>query len=165
MKPVKRTIQITVPAGVEDGMQLRLGGEGEPSAQSGQRGDLFCVIRVAPHSLFSRRGNDIFFQMPISFSQAALGAKVEVPTLTGKAETLSIPAGIQNGDILSIRRVGIPNLRGGRKGDQLVQVVIETPKKLSSEQKKLLREFARTEEQHVTPMRRRFLECLKEYLS
>lgn len=164
LQEVERRLTLSIPAGIEDGMQLRLSGEGEPGEEGAPRGDLYCVIRVRPHPIFERRGNDVFLALPIGFAQAALGGKVEVPTLEGP-QTLAIPVGTQSGEVLRLRGAGLPDLsgRGRARGDQLVQVVVEVPRKLTARQKELLREYAETEEENVSPLRLRFLERLKEY--
>jgi molecular chaperone DnaJ len=135
-----RKIMLNVPAGVEDGFSLRIGGEGAPSSTSGPRGDLYVVLHVKPHRMFLRRGDHIYHQKKVSFPQLALGAKVTVPTLHGDAE-LKIPAGTQTGTLFKLRNKGIPHFRGFGKGDQFVEVTAETPKKLTRKQKKLFEEL------------------------
>ena len=163
-RAAKRTkIDIRVPPGVQDGMSLRLAGQGEIGDDGALRGDLYCYLHVKPHPLFERAGDDIVCHVPIGFGQAALGAPVEVPTLRGKA-LLNIPCGTQSGDVLRLRGQGLPRPRGGQ-GDQLVAVTIETPRKLTAKQEELLREFAETENEHVTPERKGFLDKVKDYFS
>jgi len=120
------------------------------------------VIRLEAHEFFQRHENDVFCELPVSYSQAALGAKVEVPTLGGKA-SMSVPAGTQSGEILRMRGQGFPSLHGHRKGDQLVKVVVEVPKKLSEEQETILRRLAELEEKEVGTKRHSFFERLKNY--
>jgi molecular chaperone DnaJ len=127
---------LNVPAGVEEGFSLRLGREGAPSNTSGHRGDLYVVLHVKPHKLFVRRGDHIYHQTKVSFSQLALGAKISVPTLHGDAK-LKIPSGTQTGTLFKLRNKGIPHFRGFGKGDQFVEVTAETPTKLSRKQKQL----------------------------
>ena len=122
----KVTRKVNIPAGVDDRTRLRLQGEGEPSPNGGPPGDCYCFIRVAEHPLFQRHGQDLICQIPISYSQAALGATIEVPTLDGP-EKLTIPAGTQNGDVFSLRGHGMPDIRRHGRGDLLVQVDIEVP--------------------------------------
>ena len=135
-----RKIMVNVPAGVDDGFSLRLTGEGAPSNTSGQRGDLYVVLHVKPHKLFVRRGDHIYHQTKVSFSQLALGAKIIVPTLHGDTE-LKIPAGTQTGTLFKLRNKGIPHFRGFGKGDQFVEITAETPTKLSQKQKKLFEQL------------------------
>ena len=135
-----RKIMLNIPAGVDDGFSLRLGGEGAPSNTSGQRGDLYVVLHVKPHKLFLRRGDHIYHQTKVSFPQLALGAKLSVPTLHGETK-LKIPAGTQTGTLFKLRNKGIPHFRGFGKGDQFVEVTAETPTKLSRKQKKLFEEL------------------------
>jgi molecular chaperone DnaJ len=162
--PQPVTLQVVIPAGVDDGMRVRLPGEGEPSPDGGPAGDCYCFVTVRPHRLFERNGIDLVLRLPVSYSQVALGAKVEVPTLEGP-EFLDIPAGTESGEVFRIRSRGVADPRGGRKGDLLVQMFIEVPKKLSPEQERLLRELAEIEHAHVTPHRKSFLEKIREYFS
>jgi molecular chaperone DnaJ len=135
-----RKIMVDIPAGVDDGFSLRLVGQGAPSNTIGQRGDLYVVLHVKPHRMFLRRGDHIYHQTKVSFPQLALGDKILVPTLHGEAK-LKIPAGTQTGTLFKLRGKGIPHFRGFGKGDQYVEVVAETPKKLSRKQKKLFQEL------------------------
>jgi len=135
-------IKLKIPAGIEDGYSLRLPGEGKPGVRGGPRGDLYVVVHVKPHKLFERRGDDIFYEAPISFPEAALGTKISVPTLDGEAK-LKIPAGTQSGTVLRLRGKGLPHLHGWGKGDQFVTVVVRTPTNLTKKQKKLLKELAK----------------------
>jgi molecular chaperone DnaJ len=155
-----RVLTVHIPPGVHDGQVVRVRGEGEPGASGVSRGDMHVYVRVRPHEMLTRRGDDLVCQAPISFTQAVLGARVKVPTLAG-SEEIDVPPGTQHGDILTLRKRGLPNLRGG-KGDELVQVLIEVPRKLTAQQKELLTEFARTEDKHPTPKRKGFLDKLKE---
>ncbi|MCY9592539.1 molecular chaperone DnaJ [Paenibacillus chitinolyticus] len=138
----QRKIHIKIPAGVDDGAQLRVSGEGESGTRGGPAGDLYVVIHVKAHEYFERRDDDIYLDMPLTFVQAALGAEVEVPTLTEKVK-LKIPAGTDTGTYFRLRGKGVPKLRGYGQGDQHVRVVIVTPKNMTEEQKDLLREFAK----------------------
>ena len=161
--PKTREITIKIPAGIEDGMTLRLGGEGESGELGAPAGDLLCEVSIKSHSLFKRAGADVYMELPVGFAQAALGAKLEVPTLRGRAE-LKLAKGTQTGQVLRMRGEGFPKLDGYGRGDQLVEVVVEVPKKLSKEQERLLREFAETEEQNISPTRKSFLDKVKELL-
>ena len=158
----KAELTVDIPAGVDDGMRVRLEGEGEASPDGGPPGDCYCFITVRPHDLFKRDGNHLILQLPISYSQAALGAEIEVPTLSGP-ETLRVESGTQNGEVFTIRGQGVVDPRGGRAGDLLVQVFIEVPKKLSAAQEKLLRELADVEHESVLPHRKSFLEKLRAF--
>jgi molecular chaperone DnaJ len=131
---------LNIPAGVEDGFSLRLRGEGAPSNTSGPRGDLYVVLHIKPHKMFVRRGDHIYHQTKVSFSQLALGARISVPTLHGETK-LKIPAGTQTGTLFKLRNKGISHFRGFGKGNQFVEVTAETPTKLSRKQKKLFKEL------------------------
>jgi molecular chaperone DnaJ len=135
-----KKIQIKIPPGVDMGSKLRIRGEGEPGERGGPPGDLFVFIYVEPHDFFSREGDDIICQIPISFPQAALGAEMEIPTLNGKKK-ISIPKGTESGEIFRIKGEGFPRLKGYGRGDQLVQVIVKTPKNLTKRQEEILREF------------------------
>jgi molecular chaperone DnaJ len=160
----KVKMDVVIPAGVDDGMRVRLPGEGEPSPDGGPSGDCYCFIAVRPHSIFQRDGKNLILQVPISYSQAALGAHLEVPTLSGP-EQLAIPGGTQHGDVFRIRNRGVVDPRGGSLGDLLVQVYLEVPKKVSPEQESLLRKLAELEHVDVPPHRRTFLEKLRDYFA
>ena len=155
-------LNVEIPAGVDDQMRVRLQGEGEASPDGGPPGDCYCFITVKPHELFKRDGSHLILQLPISFSQAALGAEIEVPTLDGP-HNLRVEAGTQTGDVFKIRGQGVVDPRGGRAGDLLVQVFIEVPKKLSSEQERLLRELAELDHESVLPQRTSFLGKLRNF--
>ena len=157
-------LDVAIPAGIDDGMRIRLTGEGEPSPHGGPNGDCYCFVTVRPHRVFQRDGQHLILQLPITYSQAALGATIEVPTLNG-ADDLKIPHGTQSGEVFRLHSQGMPDPRGRHKGDLLVQTFIEVPKKLTAEQKKLLRELAELEHTHVTPQRKSVLEKLKEYIT
>ncbi len=163
-EPAKRKLEVKIPAGIHDGVSVRINGEGEPGTGGGPRGDLHVAVRVRPHKLFERHGNDLILRMPVSFTQAALGAKLEVPTLEGQGTPLRLHAGTQHGQTLTLAGKGLPPLRGGRRGDIIVQVLVEIPKKLSDKQEQLLREFAETEDHDVLPTSGNFWDKLKGYL-
>ena len=158
----KRVVSVQIPPGIHDGQAVRVRGEGEPGEDGAPRGDLHCYVRVKPHEFLQRRGNDLYCPMPISFTQAALGAKVEVPMLNGRGQ-LTIPPGTQSGQVFRMRNKGLPDLRTGALGDEFVQVIVETPSKLNQRQKELLRQFAETEDNNVLPESKGFLERLREY--
>lgn len=138
----RRRIKVRIPAGVDIGSRLRVSGEGEAGERGGPPGDLFVFISVLLHKQFSRKGNDIIYEMPISFVQAALGDEVEVPTLDGEI-SLKIPEGTETGTLFRIRGKGFPSLQGYGRGDLHVRVAIQTPKRLNEKQKAALMEFAK----------------------
>ena len=160
----ERVVTVQIPAGIHDGQAVRIRGEGEPGPDGRQRGDLHCYVRVESHPFLERHADDLVCRMPISFTQAALGAKVEVPTLTGKAE-LKIPPGTQHGQLFRLRGLGLPDIRTRRKGDEIVQVLIEIPKKMDKVQERLLREFAKTEDSRAMPESKGFFDKLMDYVS
>jgi molecular chaperone DnaJ len=138
---VTRKIVVTIPAGVDDGMRIRLANEGEPGERGGPTGSLFIVLSVKPHQVFHRQENDIVLELPVNIVQAALGAEIEVPTVDG-AEKLNIKPGTQHGDVVRLKGKGVPVLHtNGRRGDQLVHVKVVVPERLNDKQKKLLREL------------------------
>lgn len=136
----KRTLKLKIPAGVQDGVSLVKRGEGEPGLRGGLSGDLYITVTVKPHKLFKRDGNNLLLEMPISFTQAALGAEIDVPTLE-KPVKQKIPEGTQSGTMFRIKGEGIKSIRTGVKGDLLLTVNVETPKRLNEKQKRLLREL------------------------
>ncbi len=154
---------VSIPAGVDTGNQIRLAGEGQPGVNGGPNGNLYLVIQVKPHQYFRRRGNDVLLDLDVNVAQAALGADVKVPTVDGPAE-LKIPAGIQPGKVLRMRNKGIPYLRGNGRGDQLVVVNVEIPKKLSAEQRTIFEQLAESLGSEVRPQERSFFDWLKETL-
>jgi molecular chaperone DnaJ len=162
LKNKKADLTVTIPAGVDDGMRVRVAGEGEASPDGGPVGDCYVFITVRPHELFRRDGNHLILQLPISYTQAALGADIEVPTLGGP-DSLRIAAGTQSGDVFTLTGKGVVDPRGGRAGDLLVQVFVEVPKKLSDEQERLLRQLAELDHQSVLPHRKSFLAKLKTF--
>ncbi|MCB9838848.1 MAG: molecular chaperone DnaJ [Phycisphaeraceae bacterium] len=168
-KPRQRTISVKIPPGVHHGQAVRIKGEGEPPppeqspSGEGVRGDLHVVVAVEEHDLFTREGDHLLMEMPISFTQAALGAELEVPTLDGRA-TLKIPHGTQFGATFKIPGEGLPSLRTHRRGDIIVLAKVEIPKKMTEKQKDLLREFAETEDKRVTPESHGFWKKIKDIL-
>ncbi len=162
--PKERKLKVEVPKGIADGNIIRIAGEGEPGAHGGPRGDLHVVVRVAKHEIFERHNDDLVMHMPISFTQAALGAKVEVPALQGQSE-LVVEPGTQHGKTYTVRGKGLPNLRSGRHGDLIVQVLVEIPNKLTNRQEELLREFAETADIDVLPHSKGFWKKIKTHLS
>ncbi|MBI3723170.1 molecular chaperone DnaJ [bacterium] len=160
--PRKRDIEVQIPPGVDDGTRVRISGEGEPGDPGAPPGDLFCYIAVKPHAFFERHESDVLLELPITFSQAALGGSIEVPTLDGKRD-LEIKSGTQSGDVLKIRGAGIADPHGYRKGDQLIRVTVAVPPKLTKKQEELLREFAKTEDANISPIRKSFFEKVKSF--
>ena len=163
-KEAVRTIKVVVPAGIEDGMQLRYVGEGEAGLEGGPRGDLYVAIAIDEHPIFHRDGSSVLCEVPISFVSAALGAKIDVPTLDGKVQ-MSIPAGTQSGSTFRLKEKGIVRMRNGgnnRRGDQLVKVKVEIPRKLSSRQKEILKEFAEISQEESHPENKGFFEKMRE---
>jgi molecular chaperone DnaJ len=140
---------------------VRVVGEGEPGEEGAPAGDLHCYISIKPHPLFSRHNSDLVCQVPISFTQAALGAKIEVPTLKG-SEKLEIPPGTQHGEVFKLKGKGLPDIRSYRAGDELVQVMIEVPKKLTEQQRQVLQQFAAMEDSSVMPQKKGFVDKLKD---
>jgi molecular chaperone DnaJ len=135
-----KKIQTKIPPGVDTGSKLRIRGEGEEGERGGPPGDLYVILYVEPDEFFSRDGDHIVCQIPISFPQAALGAEIEIPTLEGKKK-VTIPKGTEGGEVLRIKGAGFPKLGGHGRGDQLVQVIVKTPKDLTKRQEEILREF------------------------
>jgi molecular chaperone DnaJ len=162
---VRRTRKkvVSVPAGVDNGNQIRLAGEGQPGVNGGPNGNLYLIIQVMQHKYFRRRENDVLLDLNINIAQATLGADVEVPTVDGPAK-LKIPMGIQPGKVLRMRGKGVPHLRGNGRGDQLVVVNVEIPKSLTAEQRKLFEQLANSLGSEVRPAERSFLDWLKETL-
>jgi len=158
-----RTITLRVPPGVDNGTRLRVTGEGEAGFKSGPRGDLYVDIFVELHEIFKRHGLDILCEVPVSFTQVALGDEIDIPTLVGKA-SLKVPAGTQTGRIFRMRGKGIKALRGGEIGDQHVRVVVETPTGLNRKQKDLLTEFAHISGEKANPIANTFIQKMKEFL-
>jgi molecular chaperone DnaJ len=161
---VRRTLDINVPAGAFHGLQLALRGEGEAGQPGAPRGNLIVRIHVREHPLFQRDGDHLVCQVPISFSQAALGADIDVPTLDGTI-THNIPAGVQHGNVVTIPGRGVANLRTQRTGDLLVVLLVETPRMLTKRQEELFRELAELDKKHVTPQRKSFFDKVKNMFS
>ncbi len=155
-------LNVRIPPGVDTGSRLRSSGNGEAGLAGGQPGDLYIVLTVKEHELFERQGEDLFCEIPIKFTLAALGGTIEVPTLSGKA-SLKIPPATQSGTTFRLRGNGMPSLRGGAQGDQLVRVQVEVPTSLTSEQKKILEEFARVSGDAANPTSKSFFEKAKKF--
>lgn len=157
---VTKEISVNIPGGVDDGSRLRLRGEGE-AAPGAPAGDLYVFVHVQANEFFHREGVDVYCQLNISFSQAALGAKIEVPLLDDTTQVISIPAGSQSSDRYRIPEGGIPHLKGRGRGDQIIQLVVETPKKLNKKQKELLHELAEIDGKPVKEKLKGFFQRLK----
>jgi len=158
-----RSVNVKIPAGVDTGSRLKLRGEGEAGGNGGPPGDLYVVVDVAAHPIFERDGTDVVCEVPISFVQAALGTELKVPTLGGQAK-VKVPAGTQSGESFRLRGKGVPDLNGYGRGDQIVRVVVETPRTLSTRQRELLEEFAREAGEDVHPMSKSFLDKVRSML-
>ncbi|MDI6639706.1 MAG: molecular chaperone DnaJ [Methanocellales archaeon] len=143
-----RKISVKIPPGVDTGSRLRIAGEGEPGIRGGPAGDLYVVVHVQEHEVFMRDGDDVICEIPISFTQAALGTEIEVPTLEDKTK-MKIPAGTQTGTLFRLKGMGIPHLRGRGRGDQHVKVIVKTPTKLSKKQRELLLELEKAGEESM----------------
>jgi molecular chaperone DnaJ len=166
MKYVERekTLSVKIPPGVETGSRLRLTGEGEPGSGGGPSGDLYIVINVKEHPLFTREGDDIWCEVPISFTTAALGGEIEVPTLASGKVKLKVPPGVQTGKVFKLKGKGIANVQGYGLGDEMVKVVVETPTNLTQRQKELLTEFARLSGDDANPISKGFWDKVKDLI-
>jgi molecular chaperone DnaJ len=158
----RKEIELDIPAGVEEGVRLRVTAEGDAGPPGGQRGDLYVVIRERDHKVFQRSGPDVLTEVPFSFPQLALGDKVEIPTLRGKVE-MTVPAGTASGKVFRLRGLGLPRLESSGRGDQLVRVFVEVPTKLSDRQRELLVEYGEIEAERSG--RKSFFERVVDYFS
>lgn len=158
-----RKITVKIPAGVDTGSRLRVSHEGEAGLRGGPQGDLYVYIFVKPHKLFTREGNDVICEVPVSFVQAALGDEIDVPTLDGKVK-MRVPEGTQSGTVLRLKDKGIPHLRGNGRGDQHVRIKVVTPHKLSDRQKQLLQDFAKAGGENINPEEKGFFKKMKDAL-
>lgn len=157
-----QTLGVEVPPGVDNGTRIRLSGKGEAGPRGAPSGDLYIFVHIKPHAVFERENNALFTRVPLSFTTAALGDTIEIPGLDGEVHAIDIPAGIQSGKQLRKRGAGMPVLQGRGRGDLVVEVMVETPTKLSSRQKELLREFRETETGEECPESRGFFEKIKD---
>lgn len=160
----KKQLSVKIPAGVDNGSHIRLRGEGEPGVMGGPPGDLYIVIRVKPHEYFQRHEDDLLIELPITFSQAALGDNVKIQTLEGDQD-FSIPKATQSGSIKTIKGKGVPNLRGYGRGDLHIRMNVKTPTKLSSRQEQLLKELAELGGEEITPKKKGIFDKIKESIS
>lgn len=161
----KQRIKVRIPAGVDNGMRLKMSGYGDAGEGGGPAGDLYVYIEVEPHEAFVREGDDVTIELPLTFPEAALGTKKEVPTPLGEQARIQIPEGTQSGKLFRVSGKGIPNVHGQGHGDLLVRVTVETPVKLTEKQKELLRSFEQLESPQNHPRKKSFLEKLKVFFS
>lgn len=161
---VKKTkkLKVKIPAGVDNGSRLRVSGEGEAGVKGGPSGDLYVYLYVKPHKFFERDGTTVLCEVPINIVQATLGAEIKVPTLDGQV-TMKVPEGTQPGKVLRIKGKGIPSLRGGQRGDQLVRIKVVVPTKLSDKQKDALQKFADISKDNINPEEKSFLNKVKDF--
>jgi molecular chaperone DnaJ len=159
----EKSLSVKIPAGVETGTRLKLLGEGGAGIKGGPPGDLYVVIQVKEHPFFYRRGNDIYCQIPISFAQAALGADLEVETLEGK-EKISVSEGTQSGELLHLKGKGVPHLNGYGRGDQIIELLVVTPKSLSAKQRELFEALAAEDGDDSTHEYKSFFSKVREML-
>lgn len=159
-----RKIHVKIPAGIDDGYRVRVSGEGEAGLRGGAPGDLYVYVTVRPHELFTRRGNDVYIEVPISFAQAALGTEIEVPSLEGTVK-LKIPEGTQTGTSFRLRNKGIPNVRGYGRGDQHVRVKVVTPRNLTPKQREAIEKLAEVFNEDIKkPQSKGFFDKMKDAL-
>jgi molecular chaperone DnaJ len=161
---VTKQLIVKVPPGVDTGSRLRLSGEGEAGARGGPHGDLYVVIHVKPHDLFVREEDDLYMELPITFSQAALGSRIEIPTLNGSS-ILRVPPGTQSGTVFRLRGKGMPSMRGYGRGDLHVRVQVRTPTNLSAEEKRLFQELAKHEKKNKKGLFTRVVEGVRNTFS
>lgn len=159
----ERTLSVNIPAGVEDGTRIRLAGEGESGLRGGPAGDLYIFLSLKPHQFFQRDGADLFCRVPISMINASLGDEITVPTISGAEEKVSVPAGTQTGKQIRLRGKGMPILRSRSSGDLHIQIVVETPQKLTKRQRELLMEFNRESSKETHPECSGFFSRMKEF--
>ena len=157
----KQQVKVHIPAGVDNGMRLKMSGYGDAGHGGGPAGDLYVFIQVDPNEIFEREGDDILMDLPVSFTEAALGCKKEVPSLFNHSCRLTIPEGTQNGKIFRVKGEGFPNVHGQGKGDLLVKIFVEVPTNLNEKQKSLLQEFSTLESPANLPKRKGFLDKIK----
>ena len=157
-----KKLKVKIPAGVDNGSRLRVAGEGEAGAKGGPNGDLYVYLYVKPHKFFERDGTTVLCEVPINIVQATLGADIKVPTLDGQV-TMKVPEGTQPGKVLRLKGKGIPSLRGGSRGDQLVRIKVVVPTKLSDKQKDALRKFADISKDNINPEEKSFMDKVKDF--
>jgi molecular chaperone DnaJ len=156
-------LQVSIPAGVEDGTRIRLAGEGEAGVRGGPTGDLYIFLSIKPHEFFQRDGADVFCRVPILMTTAALGGTIEVPTLDGSRVKMPVPAGAETGKQFRLKGKGMPVLRSKQQGDMYIQVEVETPKNLTRRQRELLEEFDTVSKAENSPASSGFFSMVKEF--
>lgn len=161
----KQRVKIKVPAGIDNGMRLRMSGYGDAGEGGGPPGDLYVFITVEPHEVFERDGDDVILEVPINFTEAALGCKKEIPSPLGKSCRITIAEGTQSGKVLRVKGEGIPNVHGQGTGDLLTKIIVETPVRLTEKQKELLQEFGELEKENNSPRKQGFLDKIKCFFS
>ncbi|MBS0240725.1 MAG: molecular chaperone DnaJ [Proteobacteria bacterium] len=159
----ERTLQVSIPAGVEDGTRIRLAGEGEAGERGGPTGDLYIFLSIKPHEFFQRDGADVFCRVPIAMTTAALGGSIDVPLLDQTRVAVSVPAGTETGKQFRIKGKGMPVLRSSTKGDMYIQVEVETPKSLTRRQRELLQEFEKESHKETSPASSGFFSRMREF--
>jgi molecular chaperone DnaJ len=159
----ERTLQVQIPAGIEDGTRIRLAGEGEAGGPGAPNGDLYVHVAIRPHPIFQREGATVFCRVPVRMTQAALGAEIEVPTIDGSLARVKLPPGTQTGDQFRLRGKGFSVLRSAQRGDMLIQVQVETPQNLTRRQRELLEEFEAEADGHGSPEHEGFFAKAKEF--
>jgi molecular chaperone DnaJ len=157
----EKVLSVTVPAGVEDGTQIRHNGQGQPGLNGGPAGDLYIVLDVKEHSFFEREGKDLYCVIPVSFPQASLGAEIKIPTLEGE-QVLKVPEGTQSGTSLRVKGKGVPVLRGHGKGDLIVEIRVQTPSKLNKRQRELIQELGTLTSIENKPQRKSLFTKVKD---
>lgn len=157
-----KKLKVKIPAGVDNGSRLRVAGEGEAGMRGGETGDLYVYLYVKPHKFFERDGTTVLCEVPINIVQATLGAEIKVPTLDGQV-TMKVPEGTQPGKVMRLKGKGIPNLRGGGRGDQLVRIKVVVPEKLNEKQKEALRKFADISKDNINPEEKSFMNKVKDF--
>jgi molecular chaperone DnaJ len=162
-KRAEHLLNLKIPAGIEDGMQLRVSGEGSSGVHGGPPGDLYVLVRIREHAVFARNGADLFCDVPVSFPQLALGAEIDVPVLDGK-DTITVPAGSQPHQVLRLRGKGMPHLRGRGRGDACYRLLLEVPQKLNAKQRDALEAFEAASSGQRGPLLTSFLERMKKLL-
>lgn len=159
----KQNVKVAIPAGIDDGMRIKLSGYGDAGDNGGPSGDLYVYVQVKPHEFFHREGDDVILQLPVTFCEAALGVKKEIPTPLGSSCRLQVPEGTQSGKVLRVKGQGMPNVHGQGTGDLLVEIQVETPIDLTEQQRHLLEEFQKLETPKNSPNKKGFFEKLKNF--
>jgi molecular chaperone DnaJ len=161
----KRRVKVRIPAGVDDGTRLKMGGYGDAGTGGAPPGDLYVFISVQAHEVFDRQGDDLILELPITFTEAALGCKKELPTLSNHSCRLTIPPGTQSGKVFRVRGEGFPNIYGHGRGDLLAHIKVETPVNLTAEQKELLENFQSLHSPSNHPKKKGFLDKVKKFFT